>query len=160
MRWDTALPSNRLRPHRTSRPACQLPPRAGFKGGGQGAQTVHILFLANDRLRLGCRALLIIVPVRPNFYSARPQASHQLNPAHIETALGSKESPVTRRNHWLTKWLTNLRRTSIAHFASPEDSATLRVQRGLGSVPWLRAHAVCTIFADWHRANARLCPLT
>jgi len=33
------------------------------------------------RLRLSCRALLIVVLVRPNFYSAGPQASHQLNPA-------------------------------------------------------------------------------
>ena len=38
-------------------------------------QAVHILFLANDRClptrpRLRCRALLIIVLVRPNFYSA------------------------------------------------------------------------------------------
>jgi len=28
-----------------------------------------------------CRALLVTVLVRPNFYSARPQASRQLNPA-------------------------------------------------------------------------------
>ena len=33
------------------------------------------------RLRLSCRALSIIVLVRPNFYSAGPQASHQVNPA-------------------------------------------------------------------------------
>jgi len=49
-------------------------------------QTVHILFLANDRcLRdydlVVVRALLIIVLVRPSFYSAGPQASHQLNTA-------------------------------------------------------------------------------
>ena len=33
------------------------------------------------RLRLSCRALLINVLARPNFYSAGPQAPHQLNPA-------------------------------------------------------------------------------
>jgi len=33
------------------------------------------------RLRLSCRALLIIVLARTNLHSAAPQASHQLNPA-------------------------------------------------------------------------------
>ena len=37
------------------------------------------------RLRLSCRALLIIVIVAANFYSAGPQASHQLNPALVQT---------------------------------------------------------------------------
>ena len=53
-------------------------------------QTVHILFLANDRmptrLQLSCRALLIIALVRSNFYSAGPQACHQLNPSLDATA--------------------------------------------------------------------------
>ena len=35
------------------------------------------------RLRLSCRALLIIVLVRHDFHSAGPQASHQLNPALV-----------------------------------------------------------------------------
>jgi len=43
--------------------------------------------LANDRcptrLRLSCRALLIIVSVRPYFYSAGTQDPHQQNPALI-----------------------------------------------------------------------------
>jgi len=48
-------------------------------------QTVHILFLANDRMPMR-RALLIIALVRSNFYSAGPQACHQLNPSLDATA--------------------------------------------------------------------------
>ena len=39
------------------------------------------------RLRLSCRALLIIVLVTPYCYSAEPQASHQLNPPALDTQL-------------------------------------------------------------------------
>ena len=46
---------------------------------------------------LSCHALLIIVLVRPNFYSAGPQASHQLNPALTVnsqlTSLQTTEAP-------------------------------------------------------------------
>jgi len=43
------------------------------------------------KLRLSCRALLIIVLVEPNFYSAGPQASHQLDAARHEMACQSTE---------------------------------------------------------------------
>ena len=39
------------------------------------------------RLRLSCRALLIIVLVRPNSYSAGHHAPHQLNPS-LDTNVG------------------------------------------------------------------------
>ena len=45
------------------------------------------------RLRLSCRALLIIVLVTPYCYSAEPQVSHQLNPA-----LDTQQLHVTEHN--------------------------------------------------------------
>jgi len=65
--------------------------RAGFKGGpaGAGPTPPTKLFMFYFSLKIdayetttySCRALLMIVLVRPNFCSAGPQSTHQLNPA-------------------------------------------------------------------------------
>jgi len=44
------------------------------------------------RLRLNCRALLVIDLVKPNFYSAGTQASHQLNLALSTATLLQRRS--------------------------------------------------------------------
>jgi len=71
--------------------------RAGFKGGPGGAGTTpatnrgpptkpfmfyfSLKIDAYETTTYSCRALLMVVLVRPNFCSAGPQSSHQLNPA-------------------------------------------------------------------------------
>ena len=56
---------------------------AGFKGPPTTPFIFYFSLMIDmpTILRLSCRALLMIVLVRPNFYLAGPQASHQPNPA-------------------------------------------------------------------------------